>query len=703
MSYSLDPLLPLPAIVLLAALLLLVSALRVRMAPIGAGLRVLAGAALVVFLLGPQAVRQTTDRLADQALILLDDSGSMTLGGRSAIRDGAAERLEARLEEEGLDVVTARFGDREGTDLGQGLAEALAGTERSQLSGVFVLTDGRVDNADASSISALPAPMHALLIGTPEQDRDRRVSWVSTPRFGLVGEPMRLQFRIDDTEGTALLPLTLRIDGDVVLTRNVPTDETVTVEVPLDRPGERIIDLSIPAARDELSTRNNALTTRVNVIRDRLRVLLISGEPHAGERVWRNVLKSDPAVDLVHFTILKPADKVAAASEQELNLIPFPSRQLFLEKLQHFNVVIFDRYTYRGVISSFELAEVARYVERGGAVLIAAGPEIAREGSLAAQPNLSYVLPALPSGSAREEPFVPRLTEIGARHPITAPLEGAGEWGRWLRRMPAEVRSGQVLMHAGDGAPLLVTQRLGEGRIGMLLSDHLWLWARGFDGGGPHREFLRRLVHWLMAEPELEEEALNAELAEDGRLTINRRSLSESINPITLTGDGMTPRSIELEPRGGGVFSGAVEGITEDLVRLETTLADGRKLTAAAVRKRGQSAEFSALTVSSEPIRDAVAATGGGVFEVETPAAAALNLRQVRADRAQKWGRDWAGLTPRNARMILSEERDSACPRWIYALAAAFLLLAAWLSESGRLALQTRPRMQRERKTPAAG
>ncbi|MEM9838360.1 MAG: hypothetical protein AAF830_04300 [Pseudomonadota bacterium] len=703
MGYGFDPLLPYSVIAVLVGLGLITAFLRVRMAPLGAFVRVLATLVAGLFLLGPESIQQTYNSLRDQALILLDDSGSMKLAGRDTLRDEAAERLKAQLEEQGTEVVTARFGDEVTSDLAQGLAEGLAGTERSQLSGVFVLTDGRISSVEEAASTPLPAPLHAMIVGDPSREKDRHLSWVSAPRFGLVGEPMRLQLRIDDTENTALLPLTLRIDGEILLTQNVPTGEVVTIDVPIDRPGERVVDVSIPAAPDELSTRNNGVTAEVNIIRDRLRVLLISGEPHAGERVWRNVLKSDPAVDLVHFTILKPADKYAAASDDELNLIPFPSRELFLEKLKHFNVVIFDRYTYRGVITSFELAEVARYVEQGGAVLIAAGPELAMEGSLAAQPNLSYILPATPTGAAVETPYVPTLTDVGLRHPITAPLEGRDEWGRWLRRIPAEARRGQVLMEAGEDAPLLVTQRLGDGRIAMMLSDHLWLWARGFDGGGPHREFLRRLVHWLMAEPELEEESLSAALAEDGTLTITRRSLSEDVGPVTIRREGAPTEQIALEEQGSGSYSASMPEVDADLVRLETTLADGRVLNAAAVRARGQSPEFAAVTSSSEAAAQVVATSGGGIFAITRPGDANIGLRTVRADRGTKAGRGWAGLTPRRARAVLSEARDAALPRWVFALAAGGFTFFAWLLESGRLTLRIGSSQGREDGYRASG
>ncbi|GGY42195.1 hypothetical protein [Parvularcula lutaonensis] len=685
MAFDFSPLLPVWLITSIGGTFLLATAVRIPTAPIGALLRLLAGAAAVLFLLGPERVEQDFDRLPDQALILLDDSASMGLAGRTEIRDEAALRLRERLEDDGIDVQTARFGGTDDSDLAAGLTDGLASVARSQLGGVFVLSDGQVTGTEQAQGLDLPAPVHSILIGDPEGEQDRRIAWVSAPSFALVGEDMELQFRVDDTRGQPTLPVTLRIDGEDVLSRAVITGETVTVTVPAERPGERIIELGIPSVPGELTDRNNAISAKVNVIRDRLRVLLISGEPHAGERVWRNVLKSDPAVDLVHFTILKPADKPAYAGPEDLNLIPFPSQELFLDKLQHFNVVIFDRYTYRGVITSFELAEVARFVDRGGAVLVAAGPELTVDGSLAQQPNLSYILPALPTGGIAEEAFIPTLTQTGGRHPITSTLGSSDDWGRWLRLIPSQVRRGTVLMEAEDGQPLLVTDRVGEGRVAMLLSDHLWLWARGFDGGGPHREFLRRLVHWLMAEPELEEEALSASLSDEGVLTITRRSLSEDVSFVRAEIDGAPTDAIELAEGAPGQFGATLEGIEADRVRLETTTEDGRVLTAAAVRERGASQEFSAVTTDASALAPLVGATGGGSVVLTDDASELPGIRRTRADRRDHSGRGWLGVARRDARAVLSETRVPLLPRHGYLLLVAGLLLLAWVTESGRM------------------
>ncbi len=270
----------------------------------------------------------------------------------------------------------------------------------------------------------------------------------------------------------------------------------------------------------------------IDGIREKLRVLLVSGEPHAGERTWRNLLKSDAGVDLVHFTILRPPEKQDGTPINELSLIAFPTRELFQVKIREFDLIIFDRYAQQGVLPLIYFENIARYVRNGGALLIAAGPEHATSASINDTP-LETILPAAPTGDVMERPFHARVSDTGRRHPVTRALpgmaaEGNPQWSRWFRliesRQPAQ--GAMTVMDGPDQRPVLLLTRQGEGRVALLLSDHIWLWARGFEGGGPHLELLRRLSHWLMKEPELEEESLR--LAVRGRqLAVELQTMAE--------------------------------------------------------------------------------------------------------------------------------------------------------------------------------
>src|SRR5690606_33836528 len=221
----------------------------------------------------------------------------------------------------------------------------------------------------------------------------------------------------------------------------------------------------------------------------------------------------------------------------ELSLIAFPTRELFVEKVEDFDLIIFDRYQHRDVLPLLYYDYISEYVQNGGALLIAAGPEFASEQSIARTPLIS-VLPAVPTGEVQESAFLPRLSETGARHPVTRGLDGSDveppNWSRWFRLVGIDQPDGHVVMEGPDKSPLLVLSRVGEGRVGMFLSDQGWLWARGFEGGGPYVSLYRRIAHWLMKEPELEEERLTA-AGRGMTLEITRQTMADEPEPVTVT------------------------------------------------------------------------------------------------------------------------------------------------------------------------
>ena len=136
-----------------------------------------------------------------------------------------------------------------------------------------------------------------------------------------------------------------------------------------------MVELEVAPIADELTTRNGKAVVAIEGVRDKLRVLLVSGEPHPGERMWRNLLKSDANVDLVHFTILRPPEKAVDGTPiNELSLIAFPVADLFGRKIKDFDLIIFDRYSSQAILPRFYLDNIVAYVREGGALLMAEGP-----------------------------------------------------------------------------------------------------------------------------------------------------------------------------------------------------------------------------------------------------------------------------------------------------------------------------------------
>lgn len=673
-----DPLLPWPVLALLAVVVVGGVTLALMRGLSGWALRGLAGIVVLAALSGPAFQQEDRAPLTDIVILAEDQSASQRLTDRPEQTASAIAALTTALSaREGTELrqITVPDGEEDaGTRLMTAISDALAEEPRARIAGIIALSDGQVHDADLPM--DLPAPLHVLLTGR-ETDWDRRLLVQNAPAFAIIGEPVTLTLRIEDS-GTAptetgLAPLDISVDGAPAQRFNVRIGEDITLPITLPHGGRNVIQFTVPEADGELTDRNNTALIQINGIRDRLRVLLVSGEPHAGGRTWRNLLKSDSSVDLVHFTILRPPEKQDGVPVGELSLIAFPTRELFLEKIDDFDLIIFDRYKRRGILPALYLDNVARYVRDGGAVLVAAGPDFAGADSLYRSP-LGTVMPAQPSARVIEEAYRPVVSDIGERHPVTTGLPGAGDWGRWLRQVDVEPRSGSVVMEGVDDRPLLILDRVEQGRVALLASDHAWLWNRGYEGGGPQLELLRRLAHWMMKEPELEEEALTA-IATGQSMRIVRRTLSEDVPPVTITGPDGTVTTLDLDPAAPGQFATRFDGPEIGLYRLE----NGEQTSVIGLGPAAPR-EFEATIATAAIMADRVAATRGGILRLEdgTP-----RIRTVREGRPAA-GRGWIGITPRGAYETQDVRQTALLPPWLVLLLAASFITAAWLREGRR-------------------
>jgi len=654
-----EPLLPWPLTLVLALALALVVALVAWQRLRGAALRGCACALLIAALFNPVLLRETRDRLPGIVTLIIDESPSQNLDDRNLQTEAAVQALRQRITALGrFDIREVRAGadsEADGTALFSALTRAMDDVPPGQIAGAILVTDGIVHDApEAAADLGFEAPLHVLVTGRDDEG-DRRIVLHRAPRYAILGEPQTIDYRVIDpalAQGKRL-SVTLRIDGETISIDRVGVGETRTIEIPIDHAGRTIMELEVEAADDELTPDNNIAVAVIDVVREHLRVLLISGEPHAGERTWRNVLKSDAAVDLVHFTILRPPEKQDGTPINELSLIAFPTRELFAEKIDEFDLIIFDRYQRRGVLPILYFDNLARYVRDGGAILLAAGPAYASGASLYRTP-LGTILPAVPTGELIERPYRPALTQTGQRHPVTRDLPGNGtppSWSRWFRLIKADAIAGDVTLAGPDDWPLLVLSREGKGRVAMLLSDHVWLWARGFEGGGPHGPLLRRLIHWLMQEPELEEEALNARAA--GRdLVIERQTLAEEVPDVTVTGPDGEAQTLQLTQSAPGLWRAVLEDAALGLHRVENgDLASLAHVGPANPR------EFQDVFSSLERLAPLVEETGGGIARLGPPGDIAVPRIVAISERAPAAGKGWIGLRRSQATVLRSIDR----------------------------------------------
>lgn len=640
--------------------------------------RALAASLLAAALANPALVREQREALSDIALLITDDSPSMEVGARSDSAERTAQALrEAAERDASLELIELSGGTApDGTRLTPLLRDGLGRIPRERLAGVIIASDGQVHDApeDADTFG-IEAPLHHVVTGRPDA-RDRRLIVSEAPAYGLVGEEVTFTLRVEDEgapAGTATVELS--IDGGEPITARVQIGRDVEVRAELQNRGPNTVQIEVEAGEEELSLVNNRAAVNVTGVRDRLRVLLVTGEPHNGARAWRNLLKSDPSVDLVHFTILRPLDKDDSVPPDELALIAFPTFELFQLRLEEFDLVIFDRYRRRGILRPLYLDNIAQYVRRGGAFLVTTGPPYAGPESLARSP-LAGVLPAAPDGTITEGAFRPEVSEAGLRHPVTAPMAGVQSgWGPWYRRIGASAVSGETILESPDGEPLLTLARAGEGRAAILLSDQAWLWERGHEGGGPHDELFRRVAHWLMGEPELDEERLTSVVA-DGTLSVTRTTLAETAPPLNVQWPSGRTQTLDMVEASPGRFQAETSALEQGLVRLQNG-----DLTAVVASGPLNPREYADLRPNPDGLSTLVEATGGGVIAIP-PDSPAPEIRRV-SENSRAYGADWIGLKRNNAYVVTDAQRTPLAPGLLIAALALALLAGAWRREGG--------------------
>ncbi len=671
----------------------------------GAPLRLASLGLLLLALFNPTLKQEERSPLSSIVLVVTDQSDSHKMTGRSKLTTDIRTRLAAKLKK--VPNVETRWvtsthnsaSRNHSTQLTQDISRGLADIPTERLAGVIVISDGRIHDIPANPDAlGLNVPLHLMLPGL-KGEFDRRIELKEVPRFGLVGSSRPVKLRISQsgtskTTGKIARLIIKRQDKPDEMIR-IPVGEIFKIDFPFPHSGQNLMELELVPVEGELTKANNRLALTAEGVRENLRVLLVSGEPHPGERAWRNLLKSDASVDLVHFTILRPPQKRDNTPINQLSLIAFPTRELFSEKLSGFDLIIFDRYKRRGVLPRIYLGNVANYVKKGGAVLMATGSAFSSNFFSLYNTPLNTVLPAAPTGNTFDTPYTPLVTKDGLRHPVTGGLSGGNakkpKWGRWHSLIDSSQKSGKVLMKGSKDRPLLILDRVGKGRVAMLMSDQAWLWSRGYEGGGPYSTLLRRVSHWLMKEPDLEEEYLRG-VAEGKKLIIKRHSMADTVAPIEMTLPTGEKQTVILKNVAPGLWQ---KTITTDMTGLYH-LQSGSLKTMVHIG-RINSREMSAVTATAKPLSPILKNLGGGSYwlgkksEDNTTGAdkhlqdiaTALPRISMLQSGTKFFGQSWLGLKKRNAYEIRGV---STLPLFsgLLALALALGLLSLMWFQEGR-------------------
>lgn len=667
--------------------LLMISVVKFRRVAFWRGLTLLL---FMLTLMGPSLLKEERVAARDTAIIVVDESQSQQAGKRMQRTHRALESLQKRLENEpGLDIQIIKAPKAASlenqTILFRELDLALSGIPAQRRAGVILITDGQIhDIPENESLYAGYGPVHALLSGE-KNEKDRQIVITNAPAYGLVGQNITVRYRVEDTKNisTKTADITLTNHGGVQEQATVETSAENIITLPINNSGQNVFTLSTPPLNGEITKANNTTALIVNGVRDRLKVLLVSGHPHAGGRTWRDLLTSDPGVDLIHFTILREPDKIDFTPQREMSLIPFPFRELFEVKLYDFDLIIFDRYHQNNILPGFYYENIVRYVEKGGAFLEASGPSFAGKKSIYTTP-LKAIIPGVPTGKTEETPFTPSLTELGKKHPVTASLiwkqnispENPYGWGDWLRQVEIKPKAGDVLMNGTQNMPLLVLNRLKEGRVAQIASDHIWLWSRGYDGGGPHAELLRRVVHWLMKEPELDEQALDIRV-DKNTIHVRKQAYMQELESIAMTKPDGESVTLKLTPDETGWLQTKIEADALGIHAFEDTKGT-RKF---AVIGDLNPPELRDMRTSAKKLASLIkTAKGGALWLEDTPEPRTKMLSGTRSFA----GKDWIGLRRNNDYTIAGVKDIPLFPAWLSLIMLLFLITYTWWKEGQR-------------------
>ena len=632
---------------------------------------------IILSIANPAIISENRENIPDTVAVILDLSPSQDINDRKDIAQKTYNTIKNNLEKiNNLDIRFKTINGERGSKIFEPLASMIGDVPIDRLAGAIVISDGQIEDVPSVfDTYNFKAPINVLLTGKKEEN-DRRLIIESSPRFGIVGEEIEIDIKVEDiSANTPNALVTINMNDEIEQSRSIPIGETVKITMPLERAGITSLDIEVEPGKEELTLQNNKSVIEINAIRERLKVMLVSGEPNMGLRSWRNLLNSDPSVDLVHFTILRPPNKQDLTPVGELSLIPFPSRELFQANLNDFDLIIFDQYHLRGILPQFYLKNVVEYVVNGGALLDASGPAYAGPFSLSLSP-LQNILPTEPTGDVIVQEFIPIMTKEGERHPVTANLKDNinSNWGPWYRMVEGLTIVGDVLLEGPEARPLLVLNRVGQGRVAQILSDQSWVWTKSEANKGPQADLLRRLVHWLMKEPELEENELSARI-DNGTIVITKNSLTLDKKPIISISPNNTKEEILLEDIGKGKQIGKILTPQEGTWKFSS---GNSKITL--IVGNSNSAEFLDVRTTDKKVKPIVEFTSGSIIWINNKNNIP-SIKHLSKNKLTENGNNLQ-LIKNEKYFIKSLQQSSLAPWYLVLIVSLIILFSAWYRES---------------------
>ncbi len=599
---------------------------------------------LLFFLFEPAFIEKRETKLRRPLTVLIDSSQSMNFpaGAKSETGGNAAQsRLDLvktklaagqdpliqRLNRD-YDLRLYRFGatveplapaglaELRAQDHGTRLLETLRSVTKdiSRQAGIIVFSDG-IANGEAQELDGIgeyPVPIFAVGAGGIDGFIDLRVGDLKAPEFAFRGREFKfdLTIKASGLRGKSV-PLYFNRGRNLITSRSVtidadPFEQKLTLSFTPTELGTHRFSVNLPVQTGEQISQNNQKEFKIDVQRDKIRVLTLSGAPAWNYRFLRMALKQDPLIDLVSFVFLRTPTDSVDVPDTRLSLIPFPIDDIFIEELKNFDVVVLDDFSHRSYFNPVYLEHVRDFVKEGGGMAMFGGVRAFDSGGYA-ESALSEALPVELDGRGNYRSTVslrPALTAAGKAHPVTRLLPDPGSNEEAWRKMPPltalnEVRAarGETLVTTGgDGPggaqPLLTVGRFGKGRTMAFMSDEIWRWNFIAVGNREtpqnHLKLIRQSVRWLAQEPSFEQvQILPVPVAKPGeRITIKMRALKDDFTPagqasvqMRVFGPDGEPKLLTAVADGeAGEFVGEFTPVREGAYRVEAEATQGGKV-----------------------------------------------------------------------------------------------------------------------------
>ena len=535
------------------------------------GLRTAAALLALVLFVQPAIELRQVAREPNRIAVVVDESASMALRedarGPSrqqrvrALLDASASTFDRWEEAHVLDfyafaeAATASSRSGVATTAPAGRATMIRATLEQvraryaglDLAGILLLSDGAAtgaldegdgDGALRDFLRSLDTRVHTVWTARRGL-KDVATAGVRADELAFVRTVVRIEATLRATGyGARRVMVTLSSDGKPLRQKSVeiPADgeATVSFEVTPPRVGKYVYEIATPVADDEAVADNNARAFVLRVIRDKIRVLQVAGAPSWDVRALRSMLEDNPNVDLISFFILRTQDDITLVPNDEMSLIPFPTRELFEEQLPSFDLVVLQNFEYLPYGIGEYLENIRSYVEGGGGFVMLGGDLSFASGGYDDTPvaaALPVILPERwqagpgPGGALLDESeFRPSLTEAGKVHPVTAlRYELRDNLAAWAKlpalegvnlvvdaRPDATVLAAHPRLRTGSGQPMpvIIAGEYGTGRSLALTTDSLWRWGFGAaatpgDDGRHYVRFWENAIRWLIQDPDL--------------------------------------------------------------------------------------------------------------------------------------------------------------------------------------------------------